>query len=109
MPRARRRKSNDTDPVWLGGKLYFRSDRDGEFNLYSYDPATKNVARLTKHADFPVLGLSGAEGRILYEQAGYLHVFDVASGSATRLKIGVPADLIEMRDGTLVKSSIGGR
>ncbi len=90
-------RSNDTDPIWLGGRLYFRSDRDGEFNLYSYDPATREVARLTKHTDFPVLGLAGSSGRILYEQAGYLHLFDVASGTASRLKIGVAADLVESR------------
>ena len=90
-------RCNDTDPVWLGGNLYFRSDREGEFNLHSYDPATKVVTPLTRHADFPVLGLAGNGARILYEQAGYLHLFDVATGAATRLKIGVPADLIETR------------
>ena len=30
-------------PMWIGDRLYFRSDRDGEFNLYSYDRATKAV------------------------------------------------------------------
>ena len=90
-------RCNDTDPVWLGGKLYFRSDRAGEFNLYSYDPATKAVTQLSKHEDFPVLGLSGNGGRILYEQAGYLHLLELATGATTRLKIGVPADLVETR------------
>ena len=33
-------RSNDTDPMWLGNKIYFRSDRAGEFNVFSYDPAT---------------------------------------------------------------------
>ncbi len=26
--------SNDTDPMWIGGTLYFNSDRNGEFNLF---------------------------------------------------------------------------
>ncbi len=90
-------RCNDIDPVWLGDRLYFRSDREGEFNLYAYEPATKRVARLTKHTDFPVLGLSGAAGRLLYEQAGGLHLLTVASGTANRLKIGVAADLTETR------------
>ena len=34
--------------MWLGARLYFRSDRDGEFNLYSFDRASKAVARLTR-------------------------------------------------------------
>jgi tricorn protease len=90
-------RANDTDPVWLGGKLYFRSDRAGEFNVYSYDPATEDVTQLTNHTDFPVLDLSGNGEKILYEQAGYLHLFDPAAGTANRLQIGVPADLVETR------------
>ena len=82
-------RANDVDPQWLGGMLYFRSDRDGEFNLYRYDPASKQVTRLTSHDDFPVLGLSVAAGKIAYEQAGYLHLFDVASKQARRLTIGI--------------------
>lgn len=90
-------RCNDTDPAWLDGKLYFRSDRDGEFNLYVFDPATKAVSRLTQHKDFPVLALSTAAGRVLYEQAGTLHLYDVASAKTTDLRIGVPADLVETR------------
>ena len=30
-------RSNDVDPMWIGGTLYFRSDRNGEFNLFSFD------------------------------------------------------------------------
>jgi tricorn protease len=90
-------RCNDTDPVWAEGKLLFRSDRDGEFNVYSYDPTARTVTRLTRHTDFPVLGLSAAGGRIVYEQAGYLHALDAKGGTATRLSIGVPADLLEPR------------
>ena len=28
-------RANDADPMWVGETLYFRSDRDGEFNLYA--------------------------------------------------------------------------
>lgn len=90
-------RCNDTDPAWLDGKVYFRSDRDGEFNLYTFDPASKTVTRLTQYKDFPVLGLSAAAGRVLYEQAGKLHLFEVAGGKTTDLQVGVAADLIEMR------------
>jgi len=47
-------RCNDTDPMWVGERLFFRSDRDGEFNLYAFDRAAKAVTRLTSHADFPV-------------------------------------------------------
>ena len=35
------------NPMWIGGKLYFDSDRNGEFNLYSFDPATGRGQQLT--------------------------------------------------------------
>ncbi|HTV01088.1 MAG TPA: PDZ domain-containing protein [Luteitalea sp.] len=90
-------RANDVDPQWLGDALYFRSDRDGEFNLYRFDPAGKQVTRLTTHDDFPVLGISAAAGRIAYEQAGYLHVYDVQTKQARRLTIGIGTDLVDLR------------
>ncbi len=90
-------RSNDTDPMWLDGKVCFRSDRDGEFDLYSYDPGTKRVARLTEHADFPIQDASAAGAQVVYEQAGWLHLFDPAISQSRRLDIRVAADLVETR------------
>jgi tricorn protease len=90
-------RANDVDPMWMGGTVYFRSDRDGEFNVYAYDTASKQVRRVTKHEDFPVLKASAGGGKIVYEQAGWLHLLDPAGGPAKRLSIPVPADLRETR------------
>jgi tricorn protease len=90
-------RANDVDPQWLDGVLYFRSDRDGEFNIHRYDPASRQITRLTSHDDFPVLGISAAAGRIAYEQAGYLHLYDVKAKQARTLTIGIGADLVELR------------
>ena len=91
-------RSNDVDPMWFGGQLVFRSDRDGEFNLYAYDAASKSVKRLTEFKDFPVLSASGGAGKVVFEQAGVLHLYDVAQGLARRLKIGIATDLPELRE-----------
>ncbi|MEA2239438.1 MAG: tricorn protease [Thermoanaerobaculia bacterium] len=88
-------RCNDTDPMWLDGKVYFRSDRDGEFNLYSFDPASKKIAKLTNHSDFPIVNASAGAGKVAYEQAGYLHLYDPKNASESRLKVGVAADLVE--------------
>lgn len=94
-------RSNDTDPMWIGDTIYFRSDRSeesaGELNLFSYDPSTDEVEQLTFHEDFPVAAASAGGGAILYEQAGYLHRFDPATGESERLVVGVAADLVETR------------
>jgi len=90
-------RCNDTDPMWIGDTVYFLSDRDGEFNLYSFHTETRAVARLTDHQEFPILAASAGAGRIAYEQAGWLHLFEPASQESRRLVIGVAADLTETR------------
>ncbi len=89
--------SNDSKPVWRANKVYFRSDRDGEFNLYSYDPSTKGVSQISKFNDFPVSSLEGSEGDIIFSQAGYLHVYNMHGDKISRLKIGISADLLDYR------------
>ena len=88
---------NDTGPIWIGNTIYFRSDRNGEFNLYSYDIPSKAVKQLTEFKDFPVLNASGGNGKIIFEQAGYLHNFDLSSSRSAKLTVGIAADLLELR------------
>ncbi|MDH3525188.1 MAG: PDZ domain-containing protein, partial [Acidobacteriota bacterium] len=88
--------SNDTDPNWIGDTLYFNSDRDGEFNLYSHVPGG-TPRRLTTYESFPVIEPRSGGGAIVFEQAGRLHVFDPATGGTTTLAVAVGADLRERR------------
>ena len=90
--------SNDTKPVWKGNNVYFRSDRAGEFNLFSYDVAAKTVNQITKNNDFPVSSLEGSNEGIIFSQAGYLHVYNPANNNTSKLKIGIAADLLDQRD-----------
>ena len=91
-------RSNDAGPMWIGDKIYFRSDRNGEFNLFSYDIKTKDIKQLTQYKDFPVLNASAGAGKIIYEQAGYLHIYEPEKAKSTKLTIGVAADLNELRE-----------
>ena len=90
-------RSNDTDPMWLGDTVFFRSDRNGEFNIFAYDTKGKQIRQVTRHEDFPVLNASSGAGRIVYEQAGVLHVLDPKTGKSDRLTIGVASDLRDTR------------
>lgn len=90
--------SNDTDPMWIGSTLYFSSDRDGEFNLYRYDGASRQATALTALRDFPVTSPSAdASGVIVFEHGGYLHQLDTASGAVTPIRLSVVSDLVETR------------
>ncbi len=90
-------RCNDTDPMWIGDKIYFRSDRTGEFNLFYYDIKSKDIKQLTQHLDFPIIKASAGAGRIIYEQAGNLHIYEPQQGNRTKLALGVAADLLEVR------------
>lgn len=89
--------SNDTAPMWIGDAVYFLSDRAGEFNVFRYDPASEAVNQITHHEDFPVLSANAGDGRMIYEQAGRLHVLDPANGATRLLKISAAADLADAR------------
>ncbi|MDJ0837024.1 MAG: PDZ domain-containing protein [Acidobacteriota bacterium] len=92
---------NDNHPMWIGGKVYFTSDRAGEFNLFRFDPRSKQVDQLTRFDDYPVLNPSSGDGKIIYEQAGYLRLLDPATGKDQRLKIALAADLDDTRPRTV--------
>jgi tricorn protease len=84
----------DTFPMWHGNTVYFTSDRGPEhhLNLYSYDIGSKQVEQLTKYADFDVMWPSLGPDAIIFENAGYLHVFDLAGKQDRKLSISLPAD-----------------
>lgn len=89
--------SNDTKPQWMGDKVYFRSDRSGEFNLFVYDTRTKEIEQLTDYKDFPVLDLYAHNGAVIFEQAGLLHIYDVARKEVNTVNINITTDLLELR------------
>jgi tricorn protease len=88
---------NDTDPMWTGDTIYFLSDRDGEFNLYSYGHDSKKVTRCTAHDAFPIASASAGAGKVIYEQAGWIHVYEPTLEKSRRLPIAIAADLAETR------------
>ncbi|MEM1338059.1 MAG: PDZ domain-containing protein [Bacteroidota bacterium] len=89
--------SNEADPEWVGNKVYFRSDRDGEFNLFSYDIATKAITKHTDNSDFGVMSLHGNGNELVYDYAGYIYRHDPGTGNNTKITIGIATDLLELR------------
>ena len=65
----------DRDPMWIGDKIYFASDRTGTLNLYAYDVASgKTVTQLTRSdAAGTCAGRARTRtGEIVYELGGEL-------------------------------------
>jgi tricorn protease len=84
--------SKDVDPAWLGDTVYFISDRDGMANVWSYDTNTKALTQRTKFIDYDVKSLDAGGGVVVFEQAGYLHVFDPKSNKTDQLTISAAGD-----------------
>jgi tricorn protease len=88
---------NDDNPMWIGNLVYFLSDRNKEFNLFSYDITSKEIKQLTSFTEFPIIRASQGNNQIIFEQEGYLHTFDIKSNSEKKLTVGIAADLLELR------------
>jgi len=85
--------ATDNQPMWIGDKIYFTSDREHTLNLYSYDLKTRQVAKLTHHDDYDVLWPSAGSGRIVYENGGFIYLFDPATGKSAKVPIRIYSDL----------------
>lgn len=96
IPQAEGR-SNDWNPMWAGENIYFLSDRNGEFNLFSYHTNNKAITQHTHFEDFPINSANLHGNRIIFEQAGKLHLFDIASRNTSTLIVGIAAELTELR------------
>ena len=82
-----RKNSNDFNPMWIGGKVYFLSDRNGPVTLFSYDMKSQagEAAHRESRARFQVARRRGP-GAIVYEQFGALASLrsEVGQGEASR-------------------------
>lgn len=93
-----RQDSNDYNPMWVGDRIYFLSDRDGSSTLYVYEPASRQVTRVIENDRGPdILSAAAAQDAIVYEQAGRLYLLDLGSGRSSRLDIQVDGDLPSVR------------
>jgi tricorn protease len=92
-----RETSNDGNPMWVGGRVYFLSDRNGPFTLFSYDPNDKKVAQALASNGADIKSASAGPGAIVYEQFGSLNLFDPATGKFKAVAVTVPADLPNVR------------
>ncbi len=93
LEKVPRDNSNDTDPMWVGDTVYFLSDRNHTMNLFAYDTGSKRVEQLTFHDDYDIKSARAGDGVIVYEQAGYVHLYDPASAKSTRIDVEIRGDL----------------
>jgi tricorn protease len=87
-------------PMWIGGIMYFVSDRGegGVANLYAQDLETKAVTQVTRHEKYDVMMPETDGERIIYLQDGYLQLLDVKGGSTKKMPVSLPSDRWRVRN-----------
>lgn len=86
--------SNDSMPMWHGGKLYFLSDRDGvkRGNIWSYDLATKAFKQITFFKEYDVHFPAIGPEDIVLEAGGRLHRIELPSEKMVEVKVEAVTD-----------------
>jgi tricorn protease len=97
VERVPRDNSNDFNPMWVGNKVYFLSDRNGPITLFAYDTTTKRVSQLIANGGLDIKSASAGPDALVYEQFGSLNLFDLKSGKTKKLNITVTGDMLAVR------------
>lgn len=92
-----RTNSNDFNPMWIGDRVYFLSDRDGATTLFSYDPATKEVRRVLDPGESDIKSAAACSDAIVFDRFGTQHMFDLKTQKAQPISVRVNADLPGVR------------
>ncbi|MBC5824689.1 MAG: PD40 domain-containing protein [Candidatus Eremiobacteraeota bacterium] len=92
-----RDNTNDRNPMWVGGTVYFLSDRSGPATLYAYDTLTRRVRQLMRDNGLDFLSANAGPGGVVYAQLGSLHLYDIATQSAHTVPVTIAADLPQVR------------
>ncbi len=89
---------NNRNPMWIGNRIYYLSDRDGSFTLYAYDLQTRASTRLVEnHRGLDIVSASANDGAIVYSQIDSIHLFDPATRTDRRVSISLAADMPQVR------------
>ena len=80
-----RDNSNDRNPIWIGDKVYFLSDRDGPVTLFEYDTRTQQVKKLIDNQGFDIKSAAAGPGAIVYDQFGAIFLYELHSGKTSEL------------------------
>lgn len=82
----------DIFPMWHGDNIYFLSDRDRTMNLFVYNTGTRQTRKLTNYTEYDIKFPSLGSNAIIYENGGYLYIFDLQSEKANKINVVIAED-----------------
>ena len=84
-------------PMWIGGKIFFLSDRDRTMNLFCYDLKTQETKKVTNFTDYDIKFPSFSGNTIVFEKGGYLYSLDASSLAANKIDVTIADDQLYSR------------
>ncbi len=97
LERIPRENSNDRNPIWVGDRVYFLSDRGGRMALYRYAPDRHAVELAYGDDAYDIKSASAGPGAIVFERFGAIGLYDLATGGVSWPDIRVAGDLPGVR------------
>ena len=93
-----RENSNDKNPMWIGDKVYFLSDRNkSTVSLFSFDTKSKRVEQIVDNKGLDIKYASAGAGAIVYEQFGAIYTLEAGSKNPKKVDIRVAGDFSGIR------------
>ncbi|MBN7820321.1 S41 family peptidase [Bowmanella yangjiangensis] len=86
---------SDTNPMWVGDKVYFLSDRNKSRQLFAFNKGKLN--QVTDNTQWDITSADAHGDEVVYAQGGELYVLDSKKGRSTKLDISLNVDLPQWR------------
>lgn len=90
--------SQDIFPMWIGNQIYFVSDRDRIANIFKYNFDNGSITKVTNFDLYDVKFPSHSSDAIVFENGGWIYVYDVETNQTKKLEIIVSDDVPAGRD-----------
>ena len=85
-------------PMWWNGRVYFVTDRDATMNLWSMNEDGGDLTQHTRHSGWDVKEPYLSDGRVVYQLAADLWLYDIAAGRAALVPITLASDFDQLRE-----------
>lgn len=94
IPRA---GENNEQPMWIGKKIYYLSDKRGPVGLNSFDTTSGRVAEEIRGEGFDIKSATAGPDGIVFERLGSINIFEPGTRRTKRVPISIKGDFPEVR------------
>jgi len=92
-----RSNTNDEQPMWVGDRIYYLSDKKGPVGLWCYDTGSGKETEEIAGGGFDLKSATAGPGGIVFEKFGTLGIYDAATKTAKRVNVEINGDFPEVR------------